>query len=139
MRKITKNFYEYEFYQTNKVYLREQNKKYMYDNKEVINNIYQVVVFQLQPIRDYFNKFVSPTSAVRCPVLNKKVGGVSTSDHLTGSAVDFVVIGADMAKVFKELKDATWLEYGQLIYYKDKGFIHISLPTRDNYREAFIK
>ncbi|MBO4593473.1 MAG: peptidase M15 [Bacteroidaceae bacterium] len=42
----------------------------------------------LQPIRDAYGKPIIVGSGYRCPKLNKAVGGVSNSQHMTASAAD---------------------------------------------------
>jgi zinc D-Ala-D-Ala carboxypeptidase len=46
------------------------------------------VVFALQAVRTEYGKPIKITSAARCPERNAKIGGVSDSKHLTGSAID---------------------------------------------------
>ena len=45
----------------------------------------------LEPLREYFNSPVIINSGYRCLQLNKAVGGVSTSNHLSGYAADIKV------------------------------------------------
>jgi hypothetical protein len=83
----------------------------------------------LQPLRDYIGKPISLSSGYRCPVLNAKVGGVSTSQHMKGQAADINIKG-DM-KTGKE-----WFEFikknltfDQLIWEHSKSgtyWIHVS-------------
>lgn len=42
----------------------------------------------LQPIRDKYGKAIVVTSGYRCPALNAKIGGASTSQHVKGQAAD---------------------------------------------------
>lgn len=53
----------------------------------------------LQKIRDYFGKPVTINSAYRTPPYNTKVGGVSNSQHVYGTACDIVVKGVAPSKV----------------------------------------
>ena len=46
-----------------------------------------LVVF-LQAVRDFYGKPLSINSGCRCEEHNKSVGGVSTSEHLSGKGVD---------------------------------------------------
>lgn len=48
---------------------------------------------QLQDIRNHFGKAVIITSALRCAKHNSNVGGVKSSKHTQGRAVDFYVKG----------------------------------------------
>lgn len=95
-------------------------------------------LFFLISILDAFREFVS------CPVIlhstfrdiehNRKVGGVSTSQHLTGSAVDFHVHGITHLSAISRLKDfckeSSFAKFlGQIIIYD--SFFHVALcsPT----------
>lgn len=42
----------------------------------------------LQPIRDKYGKSIIVTSGYRCPILNTKIGGSRTSQHMKGQAAD---------------------------------------------------
>ena len=50
-------------------------------------------------VREHFGAPVTPTSTVRCPEHNAAVGGVKTSRHLAGRAMDFYVKGHGSAEV----------------------------------------
>lgn len=52
-----------------------------------------VLVAQLQAIRNYFGKSVNVTSGYRCAALNQAVGGDPNSSHMQGMAADIVVSG----------------------------------------------
>ncbi|MBQ7985688.1 MAG: DUF882 domain-containing protein, partial [Clostridia bacterium] len=55
----------------------------------------------LQKIRDHFGKAVTINSAYRNPNYNKKIGGVSNSQHTKGTAADIVVSGIKCEEVAK--------------------------------------
>lgn len=57
-------------------------------SKEVIDNLRNLAQNILQPIADSMSFRPYVTSGYRCPALNKLVGGVSTSQHITGCAAD---------------------------------------------------
>lgn len=92
-----------------------------------INSIYLLANFALQPLREMFGQVII-TSGLRSPELNMLVGGVDTSQHLTGEAADFSVSSADLSIVYDFiLHDLSWK--GQVRYYRQKGFIHIGMPN----------
>lgn len=81
----------------------------------------------LIPIREYVGRPVIITSGYRCERLNKAVGGVNNSQHLTGQAADFIVQNytkEQMWSLFRWMQDN--LRYDQIILYKRANFIHCS-------------
>lgn len=79
------------------------------------------------------------TSGYRSPAHNAAVGGSDTSQHVTGSAADFQVVGrsresleAWASQVFRALPRQS---YGQAIIYPwSTGHVHLSLPDRSSGR-----
>ena len=59
----------------------------------------------LQVLRDVLNKPIELTNAYRCPEHNTKVGGVKTSQHLSGKAADIQVKGLDPKEVADQVED----------------------------------
>ena len=101
--------------------------------KKYIFNLYCLAAYLLEPARAALNMPLIITSAYRCPKLNKEVGGSSSSQHLNGTAADFVINSKQMnlQDAFCKLKNCNFLHYGQLIL--ERSWIHISLgvPFRD--------
>ena len=79
-------------------------------------------------------------SAFRSEAVNKAVGGVSTSDHCSGSASDTVAIGVpirDFYDSLRELAKNKIILFGQVILEYDRrpkdeagDWIHIALPRK---------
>lgn len=90
----------------------------------------------LQRIRDTIGHPVIVTSAYRGPVLNRAVGGVTSSDHMSGQAADIVAprFGTPylLAKTLAPL--VMTLGIGQLILegIRGKQWVHVStrIPER---------
>lgn len=55
-------------------------------------NMERLVKEVLQPIRDAFGQAIVVGSGYRCPKLNKLVGGVTTSQHMSASAADIKTV-----------------------------------------------
>jgi uncharacterized protein YcbK (DUF882 family) len=66
--------------------------------KEVLYNV-QKVANQLQVLRELTGS-IKVNSAYRCPNHNKKIGGVSSSQHILGKACDIVISGYKPSKTF---------------------------------------
>lgn len=64
-----------------------------------LDDIDMVLVYELQDMRDFFEKRITVTSGCRCTAYNKKVGGRPRSQHLLGKAADIVVQDIEPALV----------------------------------------
>ena len=69
----------------------------------------------LDPLREALGKPITINCAYRGPVLNKRVGGVANSQHLTGQAADLQSPAASVLDLFK-LTVQLKLPYDQVIY-----------------------
>ncbi len=102
--------------------------------KEYLNNLIILSNYLLEPVRAILGTPLIITSGYRCHGLNEQVGGSKKSQHLNGSAVDFIIKDKKLSleNVFTKLKDSSpFLHYGQLIL--ERNWIHLSLgvPFRD--------
>ena len=96
----------------------------------------------LEVLRDRYGHPIIINSGYRSPQLNKKVGGVSTSNHLTGCAVDIRCNGAEQAIEYafiligysKEIHQ----DFDELFIEKNKYgcyWIHFAVRPSDNRRK----
>ena len=99
-------------------------------------NLVALIVTLLDPLREAWKSPIKVTSGYRCGVLNRAVGGSSTSAHLYGCAADIVPINGKIAE-FKEFCrkyfDVRRHLYDQVIL-EDNGkseWVHIGLKTAD--------
>ena len=107
---------------------------------EVYFNLTVLVDNLLDPMLERFAVPMIITSGYRCEKLNKLVGGVKNSQHMKGEAVDFCFAGygkKEMAAAFYEIAEN--FDFDQLIYYKKRGFIHISYSADNNRHQSFMK
>ena len=99
---------------------------------EVRDNIIALVENILQPLRDAWEKPLFINSGYRCLELNKKVGGVPTSQHVLGQAAD---VGCSdplaLARLAKKMK----LPYDQIGVYQT--FVHFSYSDDRNRGQIF--
>lgn len=94
----------------------------------------ELIKYCLQPIRDKLRKPMIITSGYRCKELNKKVGGVSTSQHCKGQAVDFYVKDMTIQQVVDFIKKSG-VEFDQLINEYNK-WVHISFVKGKNRKQV---
>ena len=92
----------------------------------------------LDKARELYGKPIRVTSGFRSLIVNKKVGGVITSQHTKGEAVDLVC--EDNSKLFEIFKK---LKFDQLIWEKgtDKqpAWIHVSLKRQGINRGQILR
>jgi len=63
------------------------------DDRNVIENLKNLCVQVLEPLRRFADAPVIISSGYRCKELNRAVGGAAGSQHLTGEAADIVPAG----------------------------------------------
>ena len=101
---------------------------------EIINLVY-LTAYVLEPLREAMGEPIKIGSGYRCPQLNRAVGGVANSQHLTGQAADLCIDG-DIQK------GRRWFEYirqnlpfDQLIWEKNtmtgSCWVHVSFVYPD--------
>ena len=102
--------------------------------REMVNLVY-LCAYVLEPLRKAMGEPIKIGSGFRCQQLNKAVGGVANSQHLTGQAADLCIDG-DIKKGRK------WFEYirknlpfDQLIWEKNPKtgscWVHVSFVYPD--------
>lgn len=96
----------------------------------VVYNLSELCRRILDPVAEKFDHPVVVTSGWRSPRLNNAVGGVINSQHITGNAADIrPYINKEITKlwsIIQEMIDNEEIEPDQVIYYRRRGFIHIS-------------
>lgn len=138
---ISKNFNLNEFLESQTA-TRKGFKEQYQPSDEVIDNIEQLVLKVLQPLRDLlpFGTMIV-SSGYRCSRLNDSVGGKPNSQHLLGMAVD-ICYYEDGIKNNKKLFDTlvksniifdqAIKEYGTEL---NPNWIHISYNTKGKNRK----
>lgn len=91
----------------------------------LINNL-------LDPIREAWDGPISVNSGYRCPVLNKAVGGVPTSQHQKGEAADITVGSPELNRQLFDLIATGDFDFDQLIDESHYSWIHISFTSGKN-------
>ena len=120
-------------------------KVYNIPTHEAIANLKRVCVW-LEVLRARAGGPIRINSGYRSPQLNKKIGGVPTSNHLTGCAVDIRV--ADMeqliryAAILLDYADESHQQFDELLIERNRYgaiWLHFAVRPKDNRRKvAFI-
>lgn len=108
----------------------ETAKRYGIKNKPktlIIDNIRTLCEEILEPLRLEIGKPIHISSGYRCLELNKKIGGVPTSQHCLGQACDFKVEGMTSYEIVKVILELN-LPFDQVGLYD--SFVHISYGER---------
>lgn len=90
-------------------------------------NLSLLITHVLNPIREKYGKPIRVSSGYRNAALNKAVGGVSNSQHLTGQAADLVPTnGGSLADIFRAAVAVG--SFDQLILEKpgNTAWVHVS-------------
>ena len=100
---------------------------------EVQANIEALVNNVLAPLREAYGKPIYVNSGHRCEAYNRKVGGVSRSQHIVGEAVD--IHCDDNAKLAKLIVQQG--RFDQLIIYPT--FLHVSYKCTGANRHRVLR
>ena len=107
-------------------------------NAEHVANLIYLVENLLDKAREQLGMPITVTSGYRSEKVNKAVGGVATSQHTKGEAVDLVC--RDNARLFNILKT---MNFDQLIWEKGNNiqpaWVHVSLKRIGINRKQVIR
>lgn len=117
-------------------------------NEEQVKNLKNLCEMVLQPLRDHVRVPVMVNSGFRSEAVNKAVGGVWNSQHLTGEAADIRASNWNFKSKTQKLETiiqwACWImehcPYDQLII-EDNGsdvWIHVSCKLNSNENRYLI-
>ena len=106
--------------------------------EEVRKNLTALVDNVLYPLREWYGKPIYVNSGYRCPALNKAVGGVANSQHLTGQAADIDTNDkAENRKLMKHIEDN--LDFDQLIWENGGAWVHVSYRADGKNRRQVLR
>lgn len=97
----------------------------------------QILIEQLlDPIRAAWGGPITVNSGYRSPELNKKVGGVSNSQHMKGEAADITVGSQEANKrlfdLIVRLREDGRIAFDQLIDESNYAWVHVSYRSGKN-------
>lgn len=105
--------------------------------KDLLPNVENLIDKVLDPLRSWYGRPVYVNSGYRCPELNRAVGGVGTSYHLTGCAADIDVYSrTENQKLFDYIRER--LPYTEVGLEGGGRWVHVALvPGREEERQVF--
>ncbi len=105
--------------------------------KDLVPNVEALVDNVLDPLREWYGKPIRINSGYRCEALNKAVGGLDNSYHLTGCAADIDVNShEENGKLFEYIKEN--LPFTELGWEGGGAWVHVALvPGREEEKEVF--
>ena len=105
---------------------------------EAIANLKRVCEW-LEVLRKRYNAPIIINSGYRSPQLNKKIGGVANSNHLTGCAVDIRVENVEQliryAAILLDYADESHQEFDELLVERNRFgaiWLHFAVRFREN-------
>ena len=129
---LSKNFWLEEFLKS------QAATRFGLSNKpspEYVENLRELAVNILQPIRDHFKLPVIINSGYRSAAVNRAVGGSATSQHSVGEAADIEIPGITTVALAKWIQDN--LNFDQLILEgfdprqgPNSGWVHVSYSNK---------
>ncbi len=117
-------------------------------NEEQVNNLRRLCQWLEQLRRRWNNLYgegddpIIINSGFRSPAVNKAVGGVSTSNHLTGCAVDIRCVGIEQAlryaSILLDISDLNNKDYDELLLEQKAHviWIHFAVKPTGNRRRT---
>ena len=128
--RLSKNFTYEEFIRSSTAERMgiDNRPKTKEEEKKVIENLRNLCLEVLQPLRDYVGAPVHINSGYRCPELNEAVGGVKNSQHCRGEASDIRIASPKQGREW-----AAWIEdncrFDQMLLERNKNggvWLHVS-------------
>jgi len=140
-KQLSKNFKLYEFLHSQAA-SRYNITEQFEPSQEVINNLTNLCINIIQPLREVLNEPLVISSGYRCTKVNGLVGGQPKSQHLTGQAADLIFPGKGNACLFNKIVELK-LPFDQLIWEygtdKEPAWVHVSFGPRNRRQILTIK
>lgn len=99
---------------------------------QAVENLKALVNNVLDPLRESWCKPIIVTSGFRCKAVNDKVGGVATSQHTKGQAVDLDIGTTEQNKELFDFICKSGLTFDQLLLENNGAWVHISYNINKN-------
>lgn len=112
-------------------------------NEEQLDAMYKVAEFIFEPLRLYVGGAIKINSFFRSPKVNKAIGGVSSSQHCKGQAIDIddVFDHKTNAEMFEYIREN--LDFDQLIWEfgdsNNPNWLHVSYVSKAKNRNRVLR
>lgn len=110
-----------------------------YPTPEIENNLRALVDSLLDPLRERFGKPIIVGSGFRNVQVNKLVGGVVNSQHLTGCAADLQTGSRLENQHLARLLAQSGIPFDQLIDEHNYSWVHVSYNPNGNQRRQILR
>lgn len=139
LTKVSKNFTLYDLFYSHDAIYKYKISNIPLNNSETLRvegAFKNLIVNVVQPTVDHFGIDPTTCSVYRNPTLNDKIGGVDTSQHCFGMAIDFVIGNISLQEIVKFI--AKNLQFDQLILENSNGkkWIHVSYRAGSNRKQV---
>ena len=94
-------------------------------DETAVNNLYCLVSLVLDPARERFGQTIRVNSGYRCAALNRAVGGVRNSFHLSGRAADITAGSVEQNRRLFDILAS--LPHCELIWERGGEWIHVAV------------
>ena len=98
-------------------------------NQQIVDNLEQLVLKILDPLREAYGKPIIINSGYRSTELNKVINGAKSSQHVKGQAADITGNSKENNKRLFELIQSLHLPYDQLIDEQNFSWVHVSFSN----------
>ena len=106
-------------------------------NADQLTNMELVAKACFEPVRNWYGKPIKINSFFRSDILNKKVKGSKTSQHVQGKAIDIDAGSVEEnTKIFNWLKDN--VQFDQLINEYNFSWVHVSFNLGKNRKQVLV-
>ena len=133
---LSANFTLWEFLKSDQAEKNGLMEKQLQIPTDKVVNLAELCNNVLQPVRNKYRIPITILSGYRCEELNAITeGSSSTSDHPKGKAADITC--NMLSLVVSYIRD--YLDFDQLIYYRDRNFAHVSYRKIGNRKQVIYR